>query len=223
MRPHRVTILAASLCVLFGACGGATDEGAEAEVQSGDTRTDAGASPEVDVGADVVADMAAPDGTGDGAGPSPVDLIDNAKWAEVVLDSDPFHTDGAAAPEVCPPEDIKSELTPEGVLFEVNTTFCAWLTVTQPLLADVPAGAQVNLVVRHAEIIDGETDYQLAVAMGAGANTVWSETVALFDRADEFQYSFTADRAYQAGDPVFFHLENHGVNTWNFVSMTALY
>ena len=126
-------------------------------------------------------------------------------------------------PDVCPPEDYTSELTPEGVLFEVNTTFCAWLTVTQPLLAHVPVGAEVSLVIRHAEIISGDAPFTLAVAMGSDANPVWSEMVEATAEANVFHDTFIARRRYEAGEPVYFHLQNHGVNTWNFVAMTAAY
>lgn len=159
-----------------------------------------------------------PDGA---AEPTVHELVDNSAWVETLPQNDPFRTAGNALDDVCPPEDYSAELTPEGVLFEINTTFCAWLTVTQPILQAIPMGAEVTLVVRHAEIVTGDSAYTLAVAIGDDAESVWSETVDAIADANEFRFTFAAQRTYQAGEAVYFHLRNHGVNTWNFVALTV--
>lgn len=153
--------------------------------------------------------------------PQVYNLTTNPAWAEVLLDADPYYTANDPSPDICPDEDWKVEITPEGQLMEINTSFCAWLTLAQPLLEDVPVGATLRLEVRHAEILDGDTDYKLAVTVGE--LPIWAESVEVFELANVFEFSVVATEAMTAGETVYFHLENHGANTWNFVSFTAEY
>jgi len=194
------------------------DAGAETAVS--EIFEDSATAPDADAATQDAADV---DGSADVAAPQTYTLVNNAMWAEVLLDADPWHTANDPTPDICPTEDITAEVTPDGTVLEIETTFCAWATLKQPLLFDVPAGAEVTLVIRHDEIIDGETDYLLAVAWGPEATEIWSETVEVFAQFNEFTFTFTAEAAREAGDDVFFHLENHGVNTWNFVSLEATY
>lgn len=156
------------------------------------------------------------------APPAELSLIDNAAWDLVPVDLDPFVTEGDPAPDVCPASELTPETTPEGLWFDVSTEGCSWTTVSQPLAESVPSGAQIRITVVHWEIEAGDEDYTLAVALGSAADVVWSVEVALESEFDTLGGVVTVPDAYAPGDPIWFHVGNHGENTWSLTEIVLL-
>ena len=148
-------------------------------------------------------------------------LIDNSEWIAVLPDEDMFISPGAVEPDVCPDTEFWSEEIPEGLVFEVNTTFCAHLTVRQALLVDVPAGAVVDIAISHYEIIDGDGGYYLAIAAGEPPSVLWEKTIDVGALESTYNEAFTVPAALTSGEPIVFHISNHGDNHWFLKSLSA--
>jgi len=155
--------------------------------------------------------------------PKRYSLIDNSKWIAVLPDEDMFIAPGAMEPDVCPATEFWSEEMPEGLVFEVNTTFCAHLTVRQALLVDVPAGAVVDIAISHYEIIDGDGGYYLALAGGVPPSVLWEKTIDVGALESTYNESFTLPGSLAAGENMVFHISNHGDNHWFLKSLSAGY
>jgi hypothetical protein len=155
--------------------------------------------------------------------PQTVPLVDNGAWVEVSLDEDPFYEAEQEKPDQCPPSEFWTEEMPQGLVFEVNTTFCAYLTVRQDLKQDVPAGATLKLTFAHYEVVDGEGDYYLAVAAGTPPSIVWEKVIEVGALEAEYVEEFAIVEPLSVGDEVVFHLSNHGDNHWFLHALEATF
>lgn len=145
----------------------------------------------------------------------PVPLVSAGAWA---LDAaaDPFSEHRPDDAE-CPPGSFREEF---GV-FEVQTGYCAYLSVAQPLMAPVAEGETVRLLVWHADLGAVEPgDGHLAVAIDG--EVVFEASVAIPSLAQLFEIEWTAPRDLAAGSPVAVHLHNHGYNTWTIAALERL-
>lgn len=161
-------------------------------------------------------------GADDAVEPAVVSLIDNTAWSLVGVDVDPFVVDGGPSPDLCPESDIQSEDTPDGVWLDVSTEGCAWATLQQPLLHPVAAGDLVRITVVHFEILAGDTDYTLQVALGPDAEVIWTESVALGAGYEVIQATVSPSVAHAQGDPIWYHVSNHGENNWSLAAIDLL-
>ena len=154
---------------------------------------------------------------------APADLIDNANWELALPAADPWYGDGSKADdELCEPESYQLENTPDGEFFEVDTSFCGYVTFQQDLLADIPEGGLVEVKIGHYPIEDGTGPYLIAVGLGDPGEEVWSTEVVPPADPGVLDGTFTADKAHSAGDPVFWHVSNHGENHWFFVHLKTV-
>ena len=164
------------------------------------------------------------------AGPPPepvtVSLVDMFEFMLAPNSMDPWYGDGTKADEeLCEPSDHGPEKTEDGDWYDVDTSFCGYLTVSQPLLEDVPAGAELAVDIFHNSITEGfEGQYLLGVAMGAApADVVWTLEIDIPVSQGFITKTWTAEKAYAKGDALYFHISNHGENNWSLIGLTATY
>ncbi len=140
-------------------------------------------------------------------GPGP--LVDVEAWSPSPASADPL---AAHRPLelLCPAAAWK----PEFGSLEVDTGQCNYLSVEQPLLRDVPAGAPVVVNLWH-QALHAELDALGHVALVVGDTLIWERTVAIPGPAEVWSDEVLAPRDLLAGERVVFHLHNHGANTWN--------
>ena len=148
-----------------------------------------------------------------------VALVDNDEWTKTLSENDPWWTQGSAE-NLCEPTDYGPEITPIGKLFDIDTSFCAYLTVEQTLLTEVPVGELFRLKLVQYALTESEGPYLLRLAIGEPAVTVWEMTIEVPNDFQVVDVTWPAARTYLMDEPVYFHLSNHGENTWSFVSLT---
>ncbi len=148
-------------------------------------------------------------------------LVDNALWVEVLPDEDPFLAQAGDKPDYCPPTEYWSEEMPEGLVFEVNTTFCAYLTVRQGARISAAAGKSVDITVSHYEIVDGDGAYYLAIAIGSPPVVVWEKTVDVGVLESTYKESFSLPQDVASGEELLFHISNHGDNHWFLMDLSV--
>ncbi len=153
---------------------------------------------------------------------APLSLVDNTAWHLVSVDDDPFVTSDGPAPDLCPDADVGAETTPDGVWLEIDTTGCAWATLSQGLLEEVPAGSHIHIVVTHFELVAGDTDYTVRVALGEDAEPLWETEVALGSAYALLETTVEVATAYDVGAPIWFHVSNHGTNNWALVTVERI-
>jgi hypothetical protein len=148
-----------------------------------------------------------------------VALTDNEEWTKTLSANDPWWGEDSAE-ELCEPTDYGPETTPIGMLFDIDTSFCGYLTVDQTLLAEVPIGDLLRVKIVQYALTESEGPYLLAVAIGEPAVTVWEMTIEVPADFQVVDVTWPAARTYLIDEPVYFHLSNHGENTWSFVNLT---
>jgi hypothetical protein len=137
-----------------------------------------------------------------------VPLIDPTAWLPVPAQDDPLADHRPAAVE-CPIGGWLFE--PQG--FEVNTLLCNYAMFSAPAQAAVIAGNRVRATLYHFDLVAAEPA-TAHVALLLGDLLLWETEVAIPGKANAFTIDVAVDATVAPGTPVFFHLHNHGQNTW---------
>lgn len=151
-------------------------------------------------------------------GPSPSGpLLDHEAWEDLPLAEDPLPTHQ--------PETVECTVAGwyvENGRTEIDTNFCNYLALRQPLLADVAAGDPLVLEFFYFDLVAPEPASAHIAALLDG-QILWEQTIDIpmdedgsgaFAAADFLTLEFDAPVGAQAGAELSFHLHNHGQNTW---------
>ena len=138
-------------------------------------------------------------------------------WSDADPDLDPF-ADRRPESWSCPPEAYRAEELAGVWVYSVETQNCDWLTLTQPTLLPLAAGDRVQMNVWHFQLIAPEPATALiGLATEAGVLVEVEEPIPSPSRM--VQLSFTATDPIPAGTDLYFHLNNHGANSWHLVEV----
>ena len=139
-------------------------------------------------------------------------------WQGVERDDDPFVTD-AEAVAACARPGFRVE--PEQSWLEIDTTICSWVTVTGSARFGVERGQELKLEVSHFDLdAPAPTDAELRLRLGSC--DAWSTTIPIPSTADLLTDEIASPCALEAGDTVWFHLRNHGQNSYQLRNLAVL-
>ena len=142
-----------------------------------------------------------------------VDLVRGEAWSLAPPSDDPYQ-ERRGEREVCRASDFGEEYS--GV--EISTVYCDYMTVTQPLLTDISAGDRLEVIVWHSPLLsDAPSSGALAITLGAAE--LWSTPLTIPADARSWTLTLSAPIDLVAGDPVYFHVRNHGANTYTLLSI----
>jgi hypothetical protein len=139
---------------------------------------------------------------------TPTPLVQSTLWTQVAAPDDPL-ADHRPAQVTCPLGAWLFE--PQG--FEVNTGGCNYAMFVQPSRATVVPGATITASLYHYDLI-ADPPATAHVALLLGERVLWEREVEIPGKANAFAIEVVADETVPAGTPVYFHLHNHGQNTW---------
>lgn len=145
-----------------------------------------------------------------------LELVDNARWEPLDVSDDPFAAH-RPSPVRCP----ELAILLEGEVLEINTELCNYFAVVQALPQTLRPCEPVQLVMTHEALFFDEPA-TAHVALHIGEHLVWEERVDIPGPRGLLAPTFQVPEEIPAGSPVKFHLHNHGVNTWNLLSVTRL-
>jgi hypothetical protein len=159
-------------------------------------------------------------GCGDDSDGDPGDgaLVRASDWAVVEEDDDPFLSERDADAE-CDPLGYAAEVYEGEMAFFVETAVCDYLTVGQAARLSVAAGDTLHLRVLHYELSAAEPG-EAYLALAIDGEKIWDETVEIPKEAELFDVTFSAERAFAAGDLVVFHVHNHGDNNYVMLELS---
>ncbi len=177
-------------CVLVVGCSGESGESTAGTMTTVDLTSTGAASTEVD---------------GDRIR---VPLVEVVGWEAVPAVLDPLASHRSAQ-VACPVGGWLYE--PQG--FEINTLLCNYAMFSQPARAAVVPGARLFGVLYHFDLVASEPA-TAHVALLIGTEVVWEATVEIPGKANVFVIDVPLEFVAPAGTPVYFHLHNHGQNTW---------
>jgi len=148
---------------------------------------------------------------------APQSLVDHSLWVDVGAADDPFEDR---------PEEFECSELSHGYdsiggedSLEVDTAGCDYLTVSQPSLASVLPGDQINLRLWHYSL-DGP-DGESHIAVTVGGELIWDLRLPIPGESELVSDSFGSELSAPEGSEVLFHLHNHGSNTYNFIELSV--
>ena len=166
---------------------------------------------------------------GDGAPDSaPVKraLVDNTRWTLLAPAADPFFDSNHPKAKECGDVDLDLEVVGPDTWFEVDTSGCAYATVSQPIEHAIPQGAELFVRIWHFKLTAAEADYRVALAVGEGADRtiIYEKKVVAPNTKSALLFATVkAPRSFAKGSPVYWHISNHGDNSWRFIEFSATY
>ena len=154
--------------------------------------------------------------------PAGESLIDHSRW-KIVHNSvgDPFKDYLTNESDFCETHDYHIEQTGEALALEVSTRQCNYLSLSQPTELAIAAGNQIQIRVWHQEL-QSPTPSEGHLAIRIGTTTVWQHSVAIPAESGLIEAIVPASKDESVGTPLYFHLDNHGVNTWSLLSVNRL-
>jgi mono/diheme cytochrome c family protein len=140
-------------------------------------------------------------------------LIDVADWQQqgAALDSLASHRPDSVN---CPSNAWYEE---DGAL-EVETGYCNYLSLTQASKAPINKGDNIHLVLWHGQLRFDEPQ-EAHVAVSVGGKVVFDQQVEIPSDGGIYDVAIPSTVDVATGEPVEFHLHNHGYNPWTLLTL----
>ncbi len=139
-------------------------------------------------------------------------------WTETTT-GDPF----AALREeqvACTSDAFEAEEIGGVFAFSVDTGQCGWLTVEQASLLDVYPGDIIRANIWHFELL-APAPATGRVGLAINDDILQLDTVNIPSPSGLLRLEFTIQSAIPAGTKVYFHVDNHGANSWHLLGVTV--
>lgn len=152
--------------------------------------------------------------------PVHVPVAHNAAWILGTAETDPFslRPEGAR----CGSDSVAIEEVDTGLWYDILTDECDHATVGQTTLAELQSGDTLLVWVWHYAMDHKGGDFNAQVALGDPPQIVWEITLPVPAQSGLLYEEITLDSSWPTGSPVWFHLSNHGVNTWSLVELARI-
>ena len=176
-----------------------------------DVAVDADGEGDADGGLDV--EMASPDKPA-----ARLSLVDHHLWERLEAELDP----GEDRPDdvVCEAMATRAEPLGEELTFGIDTELCNYLAVQQPTREAVVVGETIFVRLWHFSLSAPEPAMAHAW-LSVGGRVILDENVPIPSEGGLITAEVVVEQDIAAGSPVYFHLHNHGENSWALVEVSA--
>ena len=148
----------------------------------------------------------------------PGPLVDALAWQKADPANDPFAASSGYT--LCPLPGFHIEGAPDAAVLEVDTDECDAVTVTQPLLDGVPASFPIEVSIAHLDLV-APRPATATVAIAVGDRIAWLVARRIPSPSTVVTDVFAVDVDTPAGTPIYFHVRNHGANTYYLQGLRA--
>ena len=152
-----------------------------------------------------------------------MDLVAVDAWVRVAdVEADQFGDERPEGRYECNEEEglVVENVGPDPA-FEIKTDLCNYGTVGQPSLAPIVAGDEIKIRGWHWDL-ESEEPAEAHIAIAIGDQVVWEELIAIPSPASMLTADLVADRDAPQGTEVQFHVHNHGINSYDVISVEVL-
>lgn len=143
----------------------------------------------------------------------PEPLVDVDGWVKVEGAQDPFAGEGGADVD-CPEDAVQVYVFGSEPSLDVTTQDCPRATVAQPALRAGRAGDVVALRGWH-ELLTAIEPAEAVVALAIDGHELWRGTFPIPSDGGPILAEVSAERSWEAGAPVAWHVHNHGKNSYH--------
>lgn len=139
-------------------------------------------------------------------------------WTRVGPADDPFED----RPQLvaCNAAAVMSETLNEESVFSIETEACNYITVVQPTRRAIALGDTVKVRLWHFQL-SAEEPAEAHAALQLDGMRIFDEHIPIPSPGGLVSRRVEATRAIPAGTPIYFHLHNHGANSWSLVEVSA--
>lgn len=144
-------------------------------------------------------------------------LVDHGAWAVVSEAEDPFsdrEADGS-----CEPAGHMLELLAGEEVLSVETGLCSYVTFLQPSLSNIRAGDALTARIWHFALLADEPA-EAHVSVRIGNQALLDQRIPIPSNGSLLLVTVEATQDMSAGTPIYFHLHNHGENSWAMVEVS---
>jgi hypothetical protein len=151
-----------------------------------------------------------------GLPPEPVPLSSPDAWTVLLDAADPLADERPATARVCGEGDVFVE----GETLEISTEACDWASFGQPVPVRMGAGDVVTIGLAHLDLWAPEAaEAVLAVGVGDTELVRWRRRIP--SGAGILDEEVVLDDHVAAGDPMWIHVHNHGINSYRLTRLTG--
>ncbi len=150
------------------------------------------------------------------AEPQDISLIDALSWELLDAADDPWDD----APQGAECSSLGYEV--EGSYFEVDTELCQYGTFAQPALHGARQGDELTIVYWYLDLWSTDADAEGHIAISVGDEVLVDEHITIPADAEVRPNFISAPRDIEQGEPITFHVHNHGYNSWSMGTFEAL-
>jgi hypothetical protein len=145
-------------------------------------------------------------------------LVATSAWEILAAEQDPF---ADRLPDArCPAGAYMPELLANEEVFSVDTGACNYITARQPALRAVSPGERLQARVWHFAL-KAQAPAAGHVALRLGETVVLDREVPIPSAGGLIAIEAVTTQSFPEGTPVYFHLHNHGDNSWSLVELSA--
>ncbi|HEX6244121.1 MAG TPA: hypothetical protein VFZ61_24565 [Polyangiales bacterium] len=226
--------LLGALCIGSCAAGAACAEPLSSQVERPPPALGTDAGDALDGTMLSTADVAADTGVAVDALPAPTDadlrqdahdaptmrteLVDHARWVRVDAAGDPFGDRPTSV--LCESGATLAEAFGGVSAYGVDTASCNYVTLQQPTTRAIAAGEVVRVRLAHFELTAPE-DAEAHVAVQIDGLRVLDERIPIPSPTQVLVRELLVPRTLAAGAATYFHVHNHGANSYALISLSA--
>ena len=141
-------------------------------------------------------------------------------WETVSEADDPFAAQRQSW-HYCDPSGIDVEEVQSGQALAVDTGLCNFATVRQPMVVALRPGDTLRLELWHG-LLDAPEVATATVVVATPDRELLRGTFPIPSPSQQTALTTTVDVAVSAGTTLYLHLNNHGDNAWNFLTLERL-
>ncbi len=147
-------------------------------------------------------------------------LADNAAWVLETASTDPFPlaSDGVR----CDEEAVLVEEVALGLWYDIQTDHCDHATIHQTTLVDLNVGDTLLVWIWHYAMDHEGGDFHSKLSFGDPSSVIWETSLPVPAISGLIYEEMTVTEPWPAGTSIWFHLSNHGVNTWSLVEFARI-
>lgn len=147
-----------------------------------------------------------------------VALVDHERWVITAAHEDPF--DDRPAEATCDPEAVQPNVLGLEAVLDIETWRCGYVTVVQPSLHEIRAGDRIRVRLWHYTLTAQEPA-EAHAAVRIGALLPFDVRIPIPTSGGLLLEDWIAPEDAPAGTPIYFHLHNHGANSFDLIEVSG--
>ena len=143
-----------------------------------------------------------------------------ALWRPLNTDEDPIAATTLSPETQCGDDALSLEVTEDGLYVDIDTSTCAWLTLTQESTEPAFQGDILRVWAFRWPMVVAQGEGLIRLSAGDPPRTLWEHRPLLPQERSELYYEEVSLPVHlPTGTPLYWHVANHGQNVWSLIAL----